>query len=89
MLITTRPKRLHINENSLSLSYNNVELQVTIDDKILGVKWMKIYFGIITIKSSVKRCLLIFGYCLELVIICHTYSLISIIVTYSGKMLPT
>ena len=37
MLITTRQKRLHINENSLSLSYNNVELQVTTGDKILGV----------------------------------------------------
>ena len=37
MLITTRQKILHINENILSLSYNNVELQVTTDDKILGV----------------------------------------------------
>ena len=37
MLITTRQKRLHINENILSLSYNDVELQITTGDKILGV----------------------------------------------------
>ena len=39
MLITTKQNRLHINENILSLSYNNVELQVhvTTGDKILGV----------------------------------------------------
>ena len=33
MLITTRQKKLHINENILSLSYNNAELQVTTGDK--------------------------------------------------------
>ena len=37
MLITTRQKRLHINENILSLSYNDLELQITTGDKILGV----------------------------------------------------
>ena len=37
MLITTRQKRLHINENILSLSYNDVELQLTTGDKILVV----------------------------------------------------
>ena len=37
MPLTTRQKILHINENILLLSYNNVELQVTTGDKILGV----------------------------------------------------
>ena len=37
MLITTRQKQLHINENILSFSYNDVELQITTGDKILGV----------------------------------------------------
>ena len=37
MLITTRQKRLHINKNILSLSYNDVELQITTGDKILTV----------------------------------------------------
>ena len=37
MLITTRQKRLYVNENNLTLSYNNIDLQVTSGDKILGV----------------------------------------------------
>ena len=37
MLITIRQKRLHINENILSLSYHDVELQITTGDKILGI----------------------------------------------------
>ena len=37
MLITTRQKRIHINENIPSLSYNDVELQITTGAKILGV----------------------------------------------------
>ena len=37
MLITTRHKRLYLNENNLTLSYNNIDLQVTSGDKILGV----------------------------------------------------
>ena len=37
MVITTRQRKLNINVNILSLSYNNVELEVTIGDKILGV----------------------------------------------------
>ena len=37
MLITTRQKRLYVNENNLKLSYNNIDLQVTSGDKILGV----------------------------------------------------
>ena len=37
MIITTRQKRLHINENILTLSYNETELQKRTGDKILGV----------------------------------------------------
>ena len=37
MLIKTRQKRLHINANILSHSYNDVELQITKGDKIPGV----------------------------------------------------
>ena len=37
MLITTRQKRIHINENILSFSYNDVELQITTEGKKLGV----------------------------------------------------
>ena len=37
MIITTRQKRLHINENILTLLYNDAELQITTGDKILGV----------------------------------------------------
>ena len=37
MLITNRQKRLHINENILSLSYNDVELQITTGDKLIRV----------------------------------------------------
>ena len=37
MLITTRQKRLYVNENNLTVSYNNIDLQVTSGDKILGV----------------------------------------------------
>ena len=37
MIITTRQKRLHLDENILTLSYNDNELQLTTGDKILGV----------------------------------------------------
>ena len=37
MIITTRQKRLHLDENILTLSYNDTELQITTGDKILGV----------------------------------------------------
>ena len=37
MSITTCQKRLHIDENILSLLYNDDELQITTEDKILGV----------------------------------------------------
>ena len=57
MLIATRQKRLHINENILSLFYNDVELQITTGDKILGVNidenliW-KIHYQIVCKKVS-------------------------------------
>ena len=37
MIITTRQKRLHIDESILSLSYNDVDLEITTGDKILGI----------------------------------------------------
>ena len=37
MMLTTRQKRLHIDESILSLSYNDVDLETTIGDKILGI----------------------------------------------------
>lgn len=37
MLITTRQKRLHIDDNVLSLTYDNIDLQITTGDKILGI----------------------------------------------------
>lgn len=37
MIITTRQKRMHIDENILSLTYNDIDLNVTTCDKILGV----------------------------------------------------
>ena len=37
MIITTRQKRLHLDENIFTLSYNDTELQITTGDKILGV----------------------------------------------------
>ena len=37
MLITTRQKRLCIDENNLLFSYNDIGLQVTSGGKILGV----------------------------------------------------
>ena len=39
MIITTRQKRLHIDENILTLSYNDTELQITTGDKILGSEY--------------------------------------------------
>ena len=37
MLITTPQKRIHLNDNNLQLTYNNEELSVVGNDKILGV----------------------------------------------------
>ena len=37
MLITTPQKRIHLNNNNLQLTYNNEELPVVANDKILGV----------------------------------------------------
>ena len=37
MSITTRQKRIHIDESILSLSYNDVDLEKTTGDKILGI----------------------------------------------------
>lgn len=37
MIITTRQKRIHIDESILTLSYNGTELNLTTADKILGV----------------------------------------------------
>ena len=65
MLITTRQKLLHINENILSLSYNDVELQITTGDKILG---LNIYENLIWnnhYQFVCKKYFPIFGYCLE------------------------
>ena len=37
MLITTPPKRINLNNNNLQLTYNDEELSVVANDKILGV----------------------------------------------------
>ena len=37
MLLSTRQKRLHIDESILSLTYDNIDLQITTGDKILGI----------------------------------------------------
>ena len=37
MLITTRQKRIKLDATLLSLSYNEIDLQLTTGDKILGV----------------------------------------------------
>ena len=37
MLLATRQKRLHIDENIFVLNYNDIDLQITTGDKILGV----------------------------------------------------
>ena len=37
MLITTRQRRLHIDESILSLTYNDTNLHITTGDKMLGV----------------------------------------------------
>ena len=37
MLIITRQKRLYIDENNLTLSYNNIDLHVTSGDRFLAV----------------------------------------------------
>ena len=37
MLITTRQKRLSIHKDLFNLTYNDINLQLTTDDKILGV----------------------------------------------------
>ena len=37
MITTTRQKRLYIDESNLSLSYNDVDLEITTGDKILGI----------------------------------------------------
>ena len=37
MLITTRQKRVRLNENLFCLTYNDIDLQLTTGDKILGV----------------------------------------------------
>lgn len=37
MLITTRQKRQRLDTSLLSLSYNELDLQITTGDKILGV----------------------------------------------------
>ena len=67
MLIKTWQKRLHIDENHLTLSYDTIELQITTCDKILGVyidenwQWNNNY------QVVCKKYLLISGYCLEYV----------------------
>ena len=37
MLITTRQRRIRLDASLLSLSYNEIDLQLTTGDKILGV----------------------------------------------------
>ena len=37
MIITTRQKRLHLDESILSLSYNDIDLEIITGDKILGI----------------------------------------------------
>ena len=37
IIITTRQKRLYIDESILSLSYNDVDLEMITGDKILGI----------------------------------------------------
>ena len=37
MLLSTRQKRLHIDESIFVINYNNTQLQVTTGDKILGI----------------------------------------------------
>ena len=68
MLITTRQKRLYVNENNLTLSYNNIDLQVTSVIKFLACTLIKICNGIITTRPFVKKYPLIFGFCLRYVI---------------------
>ena len=66
--ITTRQKRLYIDESNFTLSYNNIDLQVTSGDKILGVYIDKNLQWNNTIRPFVKKSPLIFGFCLKYVI---------------------
>ncbi len=38
MLITTRQRRAILADNSLKLAYNDINLEITTGDKILGIK---------------------------------------------------
>ena len=65
MLISTRQKRLHIDESILSLTYDNIDLQITIGDKILGINIDQTYNGITTFMRCVKKCHHTSGCCPE------------------------
>ena len=57
MLLATRQKRLHIDESIFVLTYNNIDLQITTGDKILGInieqnlQWKK-HFQVVCKKVS-------------------------------------
>ena len=98
MIITTRQKRMHINENILSLSYNDVELQVTTGDKILGVNIDENLIWNNQHQFVCKKVCLTYGFCQESVIFLllniscntkdHIYNHILIIVILSGETHP-
>ena len=80
MFISTRQKRIRLDVSILSLSYNEVDLQLTTCDKILGVyididenfQWDNHF------KYVCKKFHFTFGSCLKL-IISHTSTQISIL----------
>ena len=55
MLITTREKRIRLHENIFSLTYNDINLQLTTGDKTLGVNVDQNLHGLIIFNTFVKR----------------------------------
>ena len=55
MLITTRQKRIRLHEDLFNLTYNDINLQLTTGDKILGVNVDQNLQGLIIFNTFVKR----------------------------------